>query len=101
MGSLGAESVFISDISDSVLDAIGTQVRVTALANKHIRVANLLQRSLVRCSDSVGRHIAQGVLAMLIVHLGVLQDRDVAAIGTSEDGNGAQGQDDELKGGFN
>lgn len=97
MSTSGPESVLVGHISDGVLDAIRAQVRVAALTDKHIRVANVLQGALVSGRDSVGRHVAQRVLAVLIVHLRVLQDRDVAAIRAGEYGDTAKGQDDELQ----
>lgn len=87
MGSLGTESILIGHISDGVLDAIGAQVRVAALSHKDICVSNVLQRSLIRGRDSIGRNVAQSVLAVVITNLGVLQDRDVTSIGAGENSN--------------
>lgn len=100
VGSLWTESVLVGDISHGVLHAVRTQVGVAALANKHIRVANVLQSSLVGSCNSVGGHVAQRVLAMLVVHLGVLQHGDVTAVGTGQHSHGAKSQDDELRGIF-
>lgn len=98
MCALGSESVLIGHVSHGVLNAIRAQVRVASLPHKHICVSDVLQGALVSGSDSVGCDIAQGVLAVLVVHLGVLQDRDVASVGAGEDSDGANGQKDELKG---
>lgn len=97
VGTLGTESVLIGHVAHGVLDAVRAQVGVAALAHKHVRVANVLEGTLISCGDSVRSQIAQGVLAVFIVHLGVLQDRNVTAIGAGEDGDKAQGQDDELR----
>lgn len=98
MCALWSESVLIRHVSHGVLDAVRAQVRVTSLSHKHVRVSDVFQRSLVSGGDTIGGDVAQRVLTVLVVHLGVLQDRDVTSVGTGKDSDGANGQKDELEG---
>lgn len=97
MGSLRPESVLIGHVADSVLHTVRSQVRVAALADENVCVADVFQGTLISGRNSVGSHIAQRVLTVLVVHFSVLQDRNVPAVGTSEDGHTAQSEDDKLR----
>jgi len=97
MGAFGTETILVSDVGDGDWDSIGTGVAVGALGDLSLglRVASVLQVSLLLGDDSISGLIAVLVRSVMVDLLGLPHDGDeLVGVGLLSvlGGGDAQGQ---------